>query len=305
MINFLVIGAQKSGTTSLHEYLKAHPKIIMPKAKELDFFSSDKNYKKGIEFYHSFFAKNHEQDFLRGEASPQYMYKEGIAERIYKYNPKMKLIMCIRNPLDRAISHFNMNRRKKIEKRGIEQAFNEELAVIESQEYDPEFSYFRLGEYGRILQDYVKFFPKEQIHILTSDSLRFERKKQLNLALDFLEQEFLIPEDVINKEFHKSGKEIIPHLRQIINKASKISPNINNFLIKVFGRENISFIIHKIFTEYNVRKDKKRTLYKFDKKLIDKLYKHFCADMEKFCSISNTDINSENFLRNENWDSLY
>lgn len=217
----------------------------------------------------------------------------------------MKLIMCIRNPLDRAISHFNMNKRKKIEKREIGEAFNIEFASINHQHYDPEFSYFRLGEYGRILQDYIKYFSIDQIHIVTSDSLRVERKNQLKLILNFLEQEFLIPEDVINKEFHKSGKEFIPYLRQIIDKTSKISPSFNNLLIKVFGRENILSLIHKIFTEYNVRKFEEKTIYKLDKELLDKSYKHFYSDMEKLCHISKKDISVKNFLKNEYWNSLY
>lgn len=103
--NFLIVGAARAGTTSLYYYLKQHPDVFMSPKKEIDFFDVDKNFEKGLDWYERYFEGYTGQKAI-GEASPLYMYLEKVPKRIAKVIPDVKLIFILRNPVDRAYSHY-------------------------------------------------------------------------------------------------------------------------------------------------------------------------------------------------------
>lgn len=114
-VNIIIGGFQKCGTTALHSFLSNHPKVIGSKPKELNFFDSELNFKRGEDYYHSFFDRKPKLYKIRGfkflESSPSYISfrnSEKISERIYKYNNKMKIICLVRDPINRAFSAWNM-----------------------------------------------------------------------------------------------------------------------------------------------------------------------------------------------------
>ena len=94
--DFLIIGAQKSGTSSLFYYLNQHPDIVGSKVKEVRFFNRDDYYRKGFRWYYQFFKPIIFSDLIRPklyfEATPEYLYRESALQRIYQYNPKLHLI---------------------------------------------------------------------------------------------------------------------------------------------------------------------------------------------------------------------
>ena len=106
--NFVIIGAQKSGTTSLSYYLQEHPEIyVYP--KEIHFFDDrDGTYEHGLEFYSGFFAESQGAKAI-GECTPCYIYAEQPPERMYEAIPNAKLILIARNPVDRAYSNYWKN----------------------------------------------------------------------------------------------------------------------------------------------------------------------------------------------------
>jgi len=118
-VDIIIGGFQKCGTTALHSFLSKHPKVIGSNPKEVDFFNSELNFNKGINFYHSFFDHKPKLSKLRGykflDASPSYfsILKSGkTPERIYEYNKNIKLICLVRNPIDRAFSAWNMYKKR-------------------------------------------------------------------------------------------------------------------------------------------------------------------------------------------------
>ncbi len=113
--SFLIVGAQKAATSSLFEYLAQHPLINYPQTKEIGFFSQNRKYEKGIEWYHAQFSKkrNFLKPYLTFEATPEYLYHPDAAQRIFDYNPKMKIIIILREPVSRAFSAWNMYREFK------------------------------------------------------------------------------------------------------------------------------------------------------------------------------------------------
>lgn len=116
-VNFIIAGSQKCGTTALFDFLTKHPKVIGSTPKEVDFFNYNLQYDKGVKFYHSHFKEKLLFSSIRGynyvEASPSYMNDgdiENTGRRMYDYNKKIKIIILVRNPIDRAFSAWNMYR---------------------------------------------------------------------------------------------------------------------------------------------------------------------------------------------------
>src|SRR5690606_26672800 len=100
MAHFTVIGSMKAGTSSFYKYLSSHPHISMTKTKEVNFFL-DQNWKKGNEWYDNLFLND---NLLHGDVSPAYSRRHlycNVAERMFTYNPRMKIIYIVRNPFER------------------------------------------------------------------------------------------------------------------------------------------------------------------------------------------------------------
>ncbi len=108
-IDFLVVGAQKAGTNAMRHYLSLHPSIGLPSVPEAHYFDSDQLFTSHAahEEYHRYFPPARET-MLRGEVTPIYMYWRPSMQRIWEYNPDIRLIALLRNPVERAYSHWNM-----------------------------------------------------------------------------------------------------------------------------------------------------------------------------------------------------
>ena len=191
-LDFLVIGAQKAGTTTLWQLLREHPQLDLPAAKEAPFFADDRLYSLGMERYEASYFGPRRPGVLRGSVSPQYMFDSGtvdvsaIAGRIAAELPEVKLIAILRDPVERAISHHRMSVRRGFERRTVERALRDQLspgALAAARrpvgEVTPPDAVLRVysnshylsgGEYGRILAAYRQYFDRPQLlTVLTSD----------------------------------------------------------------------------------------------------------------------------------------
>lgn len=188
-VNFLVIGAQKAGTTTLHHYLSQHPQLHLPKVKELHFFDNDILYAKNpidYNIYHKHFDLNLKVK-LRGEVTPIYMYWEPCAKRMHSYNPNLKLIMILRNPIERAFSHWNMEMNRGAEKLSFFEALKcEEAANKKYLSQDRVRSYLDRGFYSKQIERLYKYFPKKNVLILKSEDLNSSYIATLNKVAQFL-----------------------------------------------------------------------------------------------------------------------
>src|SRR5438270_5138701 len=200
-VDFVIGGTQKGGTSALDSFLRQHPEICMPTTrKELHFFDREeenRDYKK----YHRNFKPKKKQHRVIGEASPIYMYWETAPYRIWKYNPKMKWILALRNPVDRAFSAWNMETKRDHEK----------LPFAEAIEKEPErcrealplqhrvYSYVDRGFYAHQVQRLFDIFGKDNCLILLNEELRNDHKKTLRRVFEFLgvDSSFVPPEATI------------------------------------------------------------------------------------------------------------
>jgi hypothetical protein len=195
-LDFLVIGAQRSGTTSLWHALASHPELQMPSSKEAPFFSHDEQFARGLNWYMEEVFSAAGPELLRGTASPHYMMggpqadAGEIARRIRATAPEVKLIAILREPIARAQSHHRMVVHRGRETRSFEDATRELLvpqALEDARRYPLEVQpYIVQGEYGRILGAYLEVFPREQLHVLLTADLEAEPLQTLRAIFAFL-----------------------------------------------------------------------------------------------------------------------
>lgn len=200
MPNFLIIGAAKGGTTSMYAYLSQHPQVFMPKFKEPWYFAWDgkepafrgpgdanlaTRYVRNLKDYQALFGPAGEALAL-GEASTMYFHAEGTAERIRASNPAMKLILMLRNPVDRAFSQYRM---RLCDGKEPLADFGQAVAAEEERIRDgwsQAFWYVRRGFYHRQLQPYDAAFPTEQIKIWLYEELAKEPERVVRETYAFL-----------------------------------------------------------------------------------------------------------------------
>ncbi len=198
--DFVIIGTQKGGTSSLYYYLSQHPDIHQACVKGTYFF--DWNYQKGISWYRSnfpfkvtrrFYKKILGKKFLTGEASANYIFRPHAPERLQKCAPKAKIIVLLRNPVSRAYSAYNMFVKKGQEKSSFEEALEQErkmpspeIEKMLKDENNSSHPYLARGIYVDQLKAWRKYFPAEQMLILKSEDLFAHPKETLNRVFFFL-----------------------------------------------------------------------------------------------------------------------
>ncbi len=193
-VSFVIGGAQKGGTTALHQYLGLHPRLYLSQRKELHIFDKDKRYQRAFNHdwktYHKHFA-DHTDGQICGEASPAYMYNYKAAKRMWKYNPEMKWLIVLRNPLNRAYSHWNMNGQRGRELLSFGEAIRNEPERLRSalQHQQMRKSYVDRGFYCEQIRRVWHYFGNEQVKIIKSEALREHPNKILADVWTFLDVE--------------------------------------------------------------------------------------------------------------------
>jgi hypothetical protein len=174
--NLLIIGAAKCGTTSLHNYLNAHPEIAMSEVKELDFFVADGTWSSGVDWYKKNFDPT---STITGESSTSYTRgwdTEEVADRVRSVLTEVKLVYMVRDPVERIRSDYHQHRTAGIERRSLATA----LA-------DPENPYLQASRYGTQLAPYIDHFGLQSILVETQEHLLSERRACLGRIFRFLE----------------------------------------------------------------------------------------------------------------------
>lgn len=167
--DFLIIGEMKCGTTALYKYATEHPQIEPATRKELSFFND--HFGNGIKWYKQQFPGS--LHHLTGEASG-YLKFPGIARKIANIMPDVKLIIILRNPADRAFSHYQMH----LEKGKVTIPFEKAIERIPT--------YINQGKYAWKLQKWMEVFPRRQFHIIQSEMLYEHPQKTMNGLFRFL-----------------------------------------------------------------------------------------------------------------------
>lgn len=169
--NFIYIGTSKAGSTWLFDLLSRHPDIFMTPAKGLYFF--DRHFENGWDWYLNDFSDASTQSIV-GEISHSYLYSELACERIAEMNPNIKLMVCLREPIDRAFSMY------------LDGIRNGKWTGSFEQEWMDRREIFQEGLYAQHLERYLDRFPREQIHITLFDDLKRTPEGYADSVFDFL-----------------------------------------------------------------------------------------------------------------------
>jgi hypothetical protein len=259
-VNFFVVGAARSGTTSLYNYLSVCPNVYLPLVKECNYFSRVESldpevYKKPVEGkkYHMKIIKkysdyeslyiNARPNDLKGDVSPSYLWDYETAQRIYDYNPHSKIIITLRNPIERAFSHYKMHFNTGYEKNStFEQAISSKKNMI----WGGGNMYLEMGLYYNQVKSYLDIFKKTNVLILIYENWITDINKTMNKIGEFLGTEFYHDFDLYIR--HNENKQLknvhfINFFRQqpFKSRLKKIMPDalINNLKHTLYSESKI------------------------------------------------------------------
>ncbi|NER20149.1 MAG: sulfotransferase domain-containing protein [Symploca sp. SIO1C2] len=213
--DFLVIGAMRSGTTWLDGVLRSHPDIYLPeRRKEVNFFH--KFYDRGIDWYQKFFpSPGQVSQYSRiGEVTPAYLYSPEAPIRIKECIPHCQLIIILRNPADRAYSHYGFKVKNLAEPRSFQEVLCQDSAL------------FTRGLYGQHIKNYLQYFSLDNFLILLYEDVRKNPDHALSKITNFLSvKPNLFDQGMIERKANTSGR---PHLA----KARVLAGKFRDFLRK-------------------------------------------------------------------------
>jgi hypothetical protein len=202
---FLVIGGQRCGTTSLYDHLARHPDVLRAFRKEVHFF--DVNWSRGEWWYLSHFptrararvlSRRRGRPVVTGEASPYYLFHPAAARRAARTVPEARLVALLRNPVDRALSHYHHEVRLGHEALTFEEAIAAEenrlagerealLADDRARSFaHRSWSYLARGRYAEQLEEWWRWFPRERLLVLRSEDLFADPPGTVGRVLEFL-----------------------------------------------------------------------------------------------------------------------
>ena len=281
VVNFLVVVAIKAGTTSLHQYLSSHDELFLPKKKELNFFSIDSEFEKGIAYYASNFPQNSNQ--LCGEVSPRYMIDIHAPGRIYETVGNIKIIMILRDPIDRAQSHHAM-----MVKRGKElTSWSEWVSKLEQEDsVERESVYIQYGCYGRILADYLKYFDMSSICVIYTRDLENFPVRTMKCIAKFLGVSKDFDEKYVSKKYHVGGEYRFPVLMKLVKYIVSVAAKHKSRINRLLPRSFLNFVNHAIFkfeTQTNVKPSKREKITYKEKEILNKIFRE---DVDLFCRLS-------------------
>ncbi|MCD4694406.1 sulfotransferase domain-containing protein [bacterium] len=281
--DFIGIGVMKAATSWIFKCLIEHPEICDSSKKELHFFDRPDNYKKGIEYYKSFFD-NCSRDKIKGEYTPSYIFSKEAPDLIYKHFPNVKIVACLRNPVDRAISHYKFN----VYTKGRLSIYNE---FGEAVRRDNEI--VKRGNYYGQLKKYFDLFPRENILILAYEELKSNPEREIKKIYRFLGvDDNFVPKKITEKEnvtgvktFKEKNRylsKFLYSIRGLISRESRFEKffqkiGVYKFLKKILKRNKIKVTVMENNKEDVLIEDGDRKylreIYKSDIKKLEKLLK--------------------------------
>ena len=212
--SFFIVGSPKCGTTSLYKYLDNHVHICMSEVKEPNYFSreeleenflyyKDTNNIKKIDDYINLFNSCNENS-IWGEASVSYLYYSNTAKKIFNFNKKSKIIIVLRNPIDRAYSHYLMDYTSGYFNYTFEEVVDNKFKLIDTNVYQQVVG---LGFYSQQVARYLDIFDKSNVLIIFQEELSRDTKGTVKHVFDFLgvdnSEKFL---EVTNRRLHAYKK---------------------------------------------------------------------------------------------------
>lgn len=284
-VNLFIVGAPKCGTTSLYNYIDKHPNIFFPKIKEPNYFSH--KHVKSL-YYHDQTIDNistyenmykaldtNKYEYL-GDSSVSYLFYNDTAKKIYDYNKDAKIIIMLRHPVERAYSHYLMDKRSGYIKSNLSQIIyesNQSKNILNQQIYQ---QIIELGHYYNQVKFYLDIFERKNIQIIFFDDFKNNTELVTNNLLNFLDL------DSCEIDFKQRYNEYMVPKNKIINRIYRFSP-LRHFMQKIISNNKLKEKLKNFFL-ISGKKDP------LDNNLKIKLYNYYKEDIEKLEKLLNKDL---------------
>lgn len=246
--SFIIVGAVRCGTTSLYYNICEHSSVLPASYDEIGFF--DSNYELGISWYKSMFPtkfeikkiKSKTGNSITGEDTPFYFWDKKSIQRIKKNIPKIKLIVLLRNPIDRAYSNYHLGVRLGSESLSFEDSIKKEIQLLEKEnsfendeikKFLRPRSYIAKGLYYQQIKNWFDVFSKDQILVLNTENLSDKPNQTLKQIFEFLDLPNEKIQNIQNRKvgnYQKMNKDTREYLKKIFKPQ-------NEKLFKILGRE--------------------------------------------------------------------
>ena len=292
--NFLIGGPPKCASTSLNFYLKQHPEIYMSPVKQTRFFSV--YYDKGFDYYINTYFSGVTNEKMVGEATPTYFLLPFVPARIKAFNPGMKIIFCLRNPVERTFSGWSMRANNGTEHLSFIESLKENLKQRETVKFESDKdsaewaadmmrgdrleetgfrTYLEGSLYATNLRHYLKHFPQSQIKVIFLDNLQKDLHGTLKEVFTFLgvDPNFQI-QNTEQKNTYKKSK--FKFLEPVLGKNKPLSKMLSNVMPKSMKKK----ILDTMYVEGS-----KKKLTPEDRKFAYSILKDEIADLEKMLNV--------------------
>lgn len=254
-LNFICIGAQKAGTTTLHDILVTHPEIYLPPRKEAQFFDINERFNRGLDYYFSTFFNTYNGEKFVGNINPNLQMKNRSLERLHKcFGDELKIIFIMRDPVKRAYSHYLMSKKRGYEKLGFFDALKAEKERLSKPKtyrgyISKEPGHYEINHMGYVYRslysstvEYLfENFPKENIHLMLFEDFVKSKNNRIKELLRFLS----IPDSPYMSLEVQSNVASEPKskiLRDLIYNQGILKKIVGN----VFSKENKEYIKIKL-----------------------------------------------------------
>ncbi len=276
-VGTFIVGAPKAGTTSLHYYLNEHPEILMSSVKEPDFFSDKEIVDQGLYYgtsrintsqkYHNLFQEKEDAKIF-GESSVSYLFYPEVPKRIKEYNTDAKIIIMLRNPVDRAFSHYLMDFRLGLISDRFENVFNKKEGLKFQQ-------YFLLGNYYSQVKRYFDEFSKENVHIIWYSDFKKDAEKEVQKVFKFIgvDSDYKVNFESVHNSFTMPKNKIIRKIYSVVW--------LRKLLLFFFPSSMVRFIRSTLFIKGN----KPRITTK-SRKIFTEYYQEDICNLEELLSIN-------------------
>lgn len=258
--NFLWVGMEKAASTWIYDCLQEHPEVFLPPHRsEVHFF--DRNYHKGIDFYKSFYKKHRHQK-AAGDITPSYIQEPKIASLIASHLPHAKILICLRNPVDRLFSDYlHLARIGQID--------------LTFDEYSQHPQHLYKSLYYPKVKKYFELFPEDQILIVLFEKIKNNEIKFLQKIYRFLEvDEHFIPQNIYNQSNRYVNPRNIRYYRKVMGLLTSLRHRHNriiDFFIESIKKTGLKKVLVKEESPPEMDWQKRKTLSEFFKEDVKKL----------------------------------
>lgn len=260
---FFIVGAPKSGTTSMYHYLQQHPQVYLPRIKELNFFCTDLHFRFPLLNEQQFLAyyTDYKDEKAVGEVSVWNLYSKAAAQNIYHFNPEAKIIILLRNPADMM---YALHSNHVFNDNEIIPGFEDALDAQEDRKQGLRISasikcpveglyYFEVGAYAEQVRRYVQLFGQQQVKVILFDDLVADTKSAYASLLQFIEVVEIIPDSFKQYNMNKTTRSNL--LKQLTVHTPTTLKNFGKWLFphQSVRRDRLMYWLWKINTRESKR----------------------------------------------------